>query len=129
MSEARKIQKKRLLYVAYLPIVPEMQGADAEDFLDATEFVPDDTPTDLALKAYGWARKLVRATDFGDPEAVEALNALGLGDAGIQDRLLTGGDAGKEALGELVSALLAIEDPAEQAETAVALFGTEDGAA
>ncbi|ORL15413.1 hypothetical protein A6I85_05925 [Prescottella equi] len=72
-----------------------------------------------ALKETG-----IRATDLGDTGAVEALQSIGLGAADIQNRLLAGGDTAKKAFGEMVNGLLAIKDPAQQAEASVALFGT-----
>lgn len=72
-----------------------------------------------ALKETG-----IRATDLGDTGAVEALQSIGLGAADIQNRLLAGGDTAKKAFGEMVNGLLAIKDPAKQAEASVALFGT-----
>ncbi|WAB09202.1 tape measure protein [Gordonia phage LittleMunchkin] len=72
-----------------------------------------------ALKETG-----IRATDLGDTGAVGALEAIGLGAANIQNRLLEGGPVAKKAFGEMIDALLAVKDPAKQAEMAVALIGT-----
>src|SRR5690606_30032447 len=72
-----------------------------------------------ALKETG-----IRASDLGDTGAVEALDAIGLAGENIQSRLLEGGDVAREAFGQMVQALLDVQDPAEQAEAAVALFGT-----
>jgi len=72
-----------------------------------------------ALKETG-----IRASDLGDTGAVEALDAIGLAGENIQNRLLEGGDVAREAFGQMVQALLDVQDPAEQAEAAVALFGT-----
>ncbi|MBP2211081.1 phage-related minor tail protein [Rhodococcus ruber] len=72
-----------------------------------------------ALKETG-----IRATDLGDTGAVEALNEIGLGGANIQNRLLEGGATAKTAFNEMVTSLLKIQDPAKQAEAAIALFGT-----
>lgn len=66
----------------------------------------------------------IRASDLGDTGAVEALDALGLAGADVQNRLLAGGETAKGAFDQVVESLLAVKDPAEQAEMAVALFGT-----
>lgn len=80
----------------------------------------------IAMDKIGDAMKEVgiRATDLGDTGAVEALEAIGLGGEDIQNRLLAGGDVAQEAFGQIVNELLAVEDPAKQAEAAVALIGT-----
>ncbi|MDH6283232.1 hypothetical protein [Prescottella agglutinans] len=72
-----------------------------------------------AVKEFG-----IRATDLGDTGAVEAIQTIGLGTADIQNRLLAGGESAKKATQEVVNGLLAIKDPAKQAELSVALFGT-----
>lgn len=72
-----------------------------------------------ALKETG-----IRATDLGDTRAVEALSAIGLAGADIQNRLLAGGDSAREAFQQMTQALVDVKDPAEQATAATALFGT-----
>lgn len=72
-----------------------------------------------AIKEFG-----IRASDLGDTGAVEALDAIGLAGADVQNRLLAGGEGAKDAFNEVVQGLLEIPDPAKQAEAAVALFGT-----
>lgn len=80
----------------------------------------------IAMDKIGDAMKEVgiRATDIGDKGAVEALEAIGLGGEDIQNRLLAGGAAAQEAFSQITEAILSVEDPAEQAEAAVALIGT-----
>ncbi|GAB4582626.1 hypothetical protein Ntsu_04580 [Nocardia sp. IFM 10818] len=72
-----------------------------------------------ALKETG-----IRATDIGDTGAVDALKAIGLEGANIQNRLLAGGESAKTAFAEMIQGLLSIKDPGEQAAAAIALIGT-----
>ncbi|WP_157383632.1 phage tail tape measure protein [Prescottella equi] len=72
-----------------------------------------------ALKETG-----IRATDLGDKAAQGALTQIGLDATATANALLAGGDTAKQAFGEMVNGLLQIQDPAKQAEAAVALFGT-----
>ncbi|WP_306358853.1 MULTISPECIES: hypothetical protein [unclassified Nocardia] len=65
----------------------------------------------------------IRATDIGDKGAVEALDAIGLGAANIQNRLLAGGDSARTAFSEMVAGIQAVEDDAERASAAAALIG------
>ncbi len=57
-------------------------------------------------------------------KSIEAFDTLGLASDEMANRFLAGGDTAEEAFKETVNALLAIEDPATQANTAIALFGT-----
>lgn len=72
-----------------------------------------------ALKETG-----IRASDLGDKAAQEALTSLGLHADLIANDLLVGGEQGKYAFTQMTDALLGVEDPAKQAELAIALFGT-----
>ena len=72
-----------------------------------------------AIKEFG-----IRATDLGDKGAVEALQSIGLEAEVMSNDLLAGGDVAQRAFQEIVNGLLEIENPAEQAAAATALFGT-----
>ena len=72
-----------------------------------------------AIKEFG-----IRATDLGDKGAVEAMQAIGLEADVMSNDLLAGGDVAQRAFQEIVDGLLKIENPAEQAAAATALFGT-----
>lgn len=65
----------------------------------------------------------IRATDMSTASQ-DAFTALGLDAQSMAERFLAGGDTAKGALNEMVTALLSIQDPALQANTAIALFGT-----
>lgn len=65
----------------------------------------------------------IRSTDMS-AASTEAYEAIGLNADEMANRILAGGDTAAEATAEIVDGLLAIEDPAEQAEAAIALFGT-----
>lgn len=72
-----------------------------------------------ALKEFG-----IRATDIGDTAAQDALKGLGLDAAATANTLLQGGEQANEAFQNIVSGLLSVQDPGEQAAAAIALFGT-----
>lgn len=72
-----------------------------------------------ALKEFG-----IRATDLGDKGAVEAFESMGFSASEMANQLLAGGDVAQGAFDKIVNGLLGIKDPAEQAATATALFGT-----
>lgn len=65
----------------------------------------------------------IRATDMSTG-SVAAYDAMGLSAEDMAGKLLAGGDQASGALGDIVDGLLAIKDPTEQANTAIALFGT-----
>ncbi|RBY94089.1 hypothetical protein DQ244_01635 [Blastococcus sp. TBT05-19] len=65
----------------------------------------------------------IRATD-GSKLTSEAYQAIGLDADKMANRLLAGGDTAAIATTEIVDGLLSIKDPATQANTAIALFGT-----
>ncbi|MDO5676504.1 MAG: hypothetical protein Q4G35_03235 [Propionibacteriaceae bacterium] len=65
----------------------------------------------------------IRATD-GSTATVEAFDMLGLSSDEMQAKLLAGGPAANEAMGQIVTALRSIDDPGQQAAAALALFGT-----
>lgn len=65
----------------------------------------------------------IRATDMSTG-SVAAYDALGLNAEQMSNRLLAGGATASGAMSEIVGELMAIKDPAEQANTAIALFGT-----
>lgn len=66
----------------------------------------------------------IRASDLGDSGAQQALANLGLSGEDVANKLLAGGDSAQEAMQQVVGALQGVEDPAAQAQAAVALFGT-----
>ncbi|AZQ77671.1 hypothetical protein EJ997_10285 [Flaviflexus ciconiae] len=65
----------------------------------------------------------IRATD-GSKASEEAYDLIGLKSDEMANAILAGGDDAAIALGKITNGLLDIEDPAEQAEAAIALFGT-----
>lgn len=65
----------------------------------------------------------IRATD-GSDTSLAAFEAIGLSGEEMANKFLAGGDVASDAFEDVVDGLLAIEDPAEQANTAIALFGT-----
>jgi phage-related minor tail protein len=65
----------------------------------------------------------IRATDMS-ALSVGAFDAMGLDAEDMADRILAGGDTARGAFDEIIDGLLKIEDPADQANTAIALFGT-----
>jgi hypothetical protein len=66
---------------------------------------------------------IIRSTDMSTT-SVAAYDALGLSAGDMSNRILAGGESASGAFDEIVSGLLAIEDPATRANTAIALFGT-----
>ncbi|UJV41629.1 phage tail tape measure protein [Streptomyces sp. AMCC400023] len=54
----------------------------------------------------------------------DAYKTIGLDANDMANAILAGGDTAKEATGKIIDGLLGIPDPAEQANTAIALFGT-----
>lgn len=65
----------------------------------------------------------IRATDMSTA-STEAFDAMGLDAENMADRILAGGEEARGAFDEIVDGLLSIESPSEQANTAIALFGT-----
>lgn len=65
----------------------------------------------------------IRATDMS-ALSVAAFETMGLDAEKMSGRILAGGDTARGAFDELVDGLRAIKDPTEQANTAIALFGT-----
>lgn len=65
----------------------------------------------------------IRATD-GSKASTDALEGLGLSATDMSNAILKGGSDAGLATREIVDGLLAIKDPTEQANTAIALFGT-----
>lgn len=65
----------------------------------------------------------IRATD-GSKLSSEAFDTIGLDAEAMANDILAGGDTAGDAFGQIVEGLLGITDPAEQANTAIALFGT-----
>ncbi len=65
----------------------------------------------------------IRATD-GSKVSTEAYKAIGLNAEQMSRDVASGGDKAAGAFQKVVSGLLGIDDPAKQAQTAIALFGT-----
>lgn len=65
----------------------------------------------------------IRSTDMSTA-SVEAYEAAGLSAEDMSARFLAGGDTARGALADLVAGLQDIPDPADQANAAIALFGT-----
>lgn len=65
----------------------------------------------------------IRATDMSK-SSVSAYDTLGLNAEEMSNKILAGGDTASGAFGTIVDKLRGIKDPAEQANTAIALFGT-----
>ncbi|MFC4333858.1 phage tail tape measure protein [Salininema proteolyticum] len=65
----------------------------------------------------------VLATEMSK-SSVEAFDEIGLDAQTMSNRILAGGDQAADAFDKIVSGLLAIEDPSDRANTAIALFGT-----
>ena len=65
----------------------------------------------------------IRATDMSKT-SVGAYDLMGLSAEDMSNKLLAGGEDAREATGEIVDGLLSIKDPTEQANAAIALFGT-----
>lgn len=65
----------------------------------------------------------IRATDMSTA-SVDAYAALGLNAEDMSARVLAGGDDARGAFDQIVDGLLGMENPAERANTAIALFGT-----
>lgn len=65
----------------------------------------------------------ILATD-GSKSTATALESLGLDFRKVENDLVAGGGKANKAFGQVVDALLKIKSPAEQGQTALALFGT-----
>jgi hypothetical protein len=66
----------------------------------------------------------IRAID-GSKTTVEAYQAIGLNADEMRRRIAAGGPDAQKAMGEVMTALNGVKDPAIQAEAAVGLFGTQ----
>lgn len=65
----------------------------------------------------------IRGSDMSKT-SVDAYGKLGLSAEDMASKIASGGDGAQDALRETADRLLQIEDPAERANTAIALFGT-----
>lgn len=65
----------------------------------------------------------IRSTDMSKT-SVDAYQKLGLNAQDMSNKILAGGDVAKGAFDTIVAGLLGIKDPTDQANTAIALFGT-----
>lgn len=123
------------------------QGADAsQDLLDTLEEYPTHF-RDLGLSAEDAVGLLVqgldggafnadkvadslkeltiRVKDLNDEAAGEALKTLGLDHGTMAEQFAAGGDKARAGLDQILDGLQEIKDPAERAQLAVALFGTQ----
>lgn len=66
----------------------------------------------------------VSGIDTSTEQGKQAMDALSTTASVMSGRLLAGGDEARGAFDQIVDGLLSIEDPTEQANTAIALFGT-----
>lgn len=66
----------------------------------------------------------IRLTEMGDG-AKDAVEGIGLNAEAVQKAISGGGAEAKKQMQELTKKILEIEDPAKQAEVAIALFGTQ----
>lgn len=67
----------------------------------------------------------IRSTDGSKASRLALERAVGDGNwENLENRLLKGGDTAQKATQEIIDGLLGIEDPAERAQTSIALFGT-----
>ncbi|MEH3076191.1 MAG: phage tail tape measure protein [Quadrisphaera sp.] len=80
---------------------------------------------EIALDKAGDAVKefTIRGTDMST-SSVAAYKAIGLNAKSMSNALLAGGDTAKAATQKVIDGLQGIKDPATQANTAIALFGT-----
>lgn len=67
----------------------------------------------------------IRVKDLNDEAAGEALKTLGLDHGAMADQFAAGGDKARAGLDQILDGLQEIKDPAERAQLAVALFGTQ----
>ncbi|MDV6319581.1 phage tail tape measure protein [Chromohalobacter sp. HP20-39] len=65
----------------------------------------------------------IRGSDMSKA-SVAAYDAIGLNASAMSDAVASGGDQARAAMQTTAKAILAIEDPAKRANTAIALFGT-----
>ena len=79
---------------------------------------------EFALDKTGDALKefQILSTDLSKA-SVEAYDTIGLSAEDMANRILAGGESSKGAFDEIIDGLLGIDDPATQANTAIALFG------
>ena len=74
----------------------------------------------------GDAVKQMRIRTVDDTDQISAAyEALGLDADEYRSKILEGGPAAKEAFGEIIDAIIAVEDPVEQNRVAVELMGTQ----
>lgn len=69
-------------------------------------------------------KEFVTLSTDGSTRTQGAYDAIGLSMSEMTNRILAGGGSAKGALSEIVDGLLAIEDPGQRAEQAIALFGS-----
>lgn len=64
------------------------------------------------------------ATDVGNKGAQDTLTGLGMSGGDVANNLLAGGATARAQIDQIVDGLIAIPDPAQQAQAAISLFGT-----
>lgn len=67
----------------------------------------------------------IRVKDLNDEAAGEALKTLGMDHGTMAEQFAAGGDKARAGLDQILDGLQEIKDPAERAQLAVALFGTQ----
>lgn len=93
-----------------------------EAFAALTEYADDGI---FGIDKFGDALKelTIRGSDMSTA-SVEAYEAAGLSAEEMSAAFLEGGDVARDALDSTIDGLLSIEDPVEQSNAAIALFGT-----
>lgn len=104
-----QFQKLGLTGADSIGLMSQAVGAGARD----TDIAAD------ALKEFS-----IRAID-GSDAAAEAYETLGLSAEEMTAKIAQGGDSAREGLGEVLTRLRGIEDPAVRSAAAVGLFGTQ----
>lgn len=101
----------------------EGMGYDAEEFT-AILIAGAETGAFNLDKVGDAAKEAFLRIGDGSKASRDSLENLGLDFEQIEDGINSGGDAAKTSFAAVVSAISTVEDPAERAQTAVALLGT-----
>lgn len=101
----------------------EGMGYDAEEFT-AILIAGAETGAFNLDKVGDAAKEAFLRIGDGSKASRDSLENLGLNFEQIEDGINSGGDAAKSSFAAVVSAIATVEDPAERAQTAVALLGT-----
>lgn len=98
-------------------------GFDASDAFGALTAASDKGVFGIDKTGDAIKEFTIRATDMSTT-SVGAFKAIGLDAQTMANQILAGGDTAQGATQQIVDGLLGIKDPATQANTAIALFGT-----